>query len=137
MNRRELVERISAEITKAAADGDDGRARKLADLQSMVVAQISRDSVADGFTDAVAVPLPRRGQLAVLPQRISTQALSAELAAERGEWEAVHASYERLVLLYENQNAGLPSVQRRPGAKGTRRRDGLEVHAEGMAPRPS
>lgn len=39
-------------------------------------------------------------QLAGVARRISTEALSAELAAERGDWETVHLSYERLALLF-------------------------------------
>jgi hypothetical protein len=53
MRERELIERLAAEIEDATATGDDARARKLADLQVKVVAQISRGG---GFT---MVPLRR------------------------------------------------------------------------------
>jgi hypothetical protein len=53
--------------------------------------------------DPVAVPLPplpRPEQLAPVARRISAEALAAELAAERGDWPTVHATYERLALLF-------------------------------------
>jgi hypothetical protein len=87
------------EIERATAAGDLDRAQKLADLLRRVIARISRDIVADGSTDAIVVPR-RPTQLASIARRISTEALSAELAAEHGDWEKVHATFERLGLLF-------------------------------------
>jgi hypothetical protein len=42
----------------------------------------------------------RPHQLAPVARRISAEALSAELAAERGDWDTVRATYERLALLF-------------------------------------
>lgn len=43
---------------------------------------------------------PRRVQLARVARSISTEALTAELAAQRGDWEMLHATYERLALFF-------------------------------------
>jgi hypothetical protein len=54
-------------------------------------------------TEAVAAEIESASaleQLAPIARRISAEALSAELAAERGDWETVHATYERLALLF-------------------------------------
>lgn len=59
MNDRELIERLSAEIEKAAASGDSIRACKLADLQLAVLARLMRDMAAEPGPDPVATPLPR------------------------------------------------------------------------------
>jgi len=56
MNDRELIERLSAEIEKAADSGDSIRARKLADLQLAVLARLTRDMVAEPGPDPVAAP---------------------------------------------------------------------------------
>ncbi len=39
-------------------------------------------------------------RLSPIARQISTEALSAELAAERGDWQALQASYEHLALLF-------------------------------------
>lgn len=59
MTDRELIERLAAEIEKATAAGDRARARKLAELQARVVAQISRGIVTGGSAGPVPVPQPR------------------------------------------------------------------------------
>ncbi len=46
------------------------------------------------------VPLSQPERLAPVARRISAEALSAELAAQRGDWATVHATYERLALLF-------------------------------------
>jgi hypothetical protein len=61
------------------------------------------------------VPLPWPGQLAGIARRIATEALSAELAAERGDWETVDATDERLALLFAEYR--LLYVQRRAPAR--------------------
>lgn len=100
MNERKIIEVLAAEAESAAAGGDLDRARKLADLQARVIAWISHDVVEDRAAHPVVVPPPRPEQLAPVARRISAEALSAELAAERGDWETVEATYERLALLF-------------------------------------
>jgi hypothetical protein len=99
MNEPKIIEVLAAEAEMAAAAGDVDRARKLADLLGRVTAWISDDVGADSATQPVAFP-PGPEQLAPVARRISTEALSAELAAERGDWETVQATYERLAVLF-------------------------------------
>jgi hypothetical protein len=99
MNERKIIEALAAEAESAAAAGDLDRARKLADLQGRVTARISDDVGADAATQPVVLPA-RPEQLAPIARRISAEALSAELAAERGDWETVQATYQRLVVLF-------------------------------------
>ncbi len=61
---------------------------------------MSAGIIADAGADRVAILLALREQLARVARSISTEALSAELAAERDDWERVHATYERLALLF-------------------------------------
>jgi hypothetical protein len=91
------IKRPAAETEKASGAGDHNRARH---LQRNVVAQIGRDIVADMPADPQSVLRPGLKQLARVARSISVEALSAELAAERGDWNAVHAAYERLALLF-------------------------------------
>jgi hypothetical protein len=61
MRERLLIERLSAEIQKASAAGDDVRARRLAGLQREVLGRIMRDVAAEPTGESVGVPLaPRR-----------------------------------------------------------------------------
>lgn len=59
MDRKELVERLAAEIQRLSAVGDSDRARTLAALQQVVVARMRRDTVAEQSGDAAPVPRPR------------------------------------------------------------------------------
>jgi hypothetical protein len=96
----QIVRALAAEIEQATAAGDHDRTQKLSDLQEKLITQIGRDSAGSGSADLTKLPLPRREQLARTARRISTEALSAELAADRGDWEMVRATYERLALLF-------------------------------------
>lgn len=101
MDERKMAESLAAEIERATAARDYDRAQKLAELLGRVVARISRDIVADSATDdPEGGPQPRLKRSAPIARRISAEALSAELAAERGDGETVHATYERLALLF-------------------------------------
>jgi hypothetical protein len=51
---RRLIEQLAAEIGTAKAAGDKDRVRKLADLQADVVAQMSREVIAE-----ITIPRPR------------------------------------------------------------------------------
>ena len=96
-----LIEALAVQISLATQAGDLDRARNLADLQGLIVARMSREVVADTSAGRpAAVSLPGREQLARIARRISTEALAAELAAERGDWDMVHATYERLAGLF-------------------------------------
>ena len=100
MDEEKLIEELAAEIRQATADGDHDRARKLADLQRRIVARTSSEAVGGPAAGSLADPVPGRDQLARIARRISTEALAAELAAERGDWETVHATYQRLAILF-------------------------------------
>jgi len=101
MKERKIAEALAAEIERATAARDYDRAEKLADLLGRVVARISRDIVAGrSADDPEDVPQPRLKGLAPIARRISAEALSAELAAERGDMETVHVTYERPALLF-------------------------------------
>jgi hypothetical protein len=75
MAERKIIEVLAAEIEPAAATADDS-------------------------ANATLVPIRGSERLAPIARRISTEALAAELAAERGDWETVHATYERLAVLF-------------------------------------
>ena len=99
MNGRKIAEALTAEIERAIAAGDYDRAQKLVDLVSRFTGRVSRDSVAGtGKDDPEQTPEPQR--LALIARRISTEALSAELAANRGDWETVRTTYESLAELF-------------------------------------
>lgn len=99
MNDRKIAEALTAEIERATAAGDYDRAQKLTDLVGKFTQRMSRDSVADTCTDGPKeAAQPRR--LALIARRISTEALSAELAANRGDWETVRRTYESLAVLF-------------------------------------
>jgi len=101
VSERKLIEALADAIEQANAAGDGDCAQQLADLQGRIVARISREAVAAAPADhPLAGPLPGREQLAHIARRISTEALSAELASERGDWGVVHATYERLAVLF-------------------------------------
>jgi hypothetical protein len=87
MNRRELLERLAAEIQSASADGDGDRARKLAMLQAEVVARIGRDTIAEQACDGSAVPEPRQ-----VPQQERTDWLGErhEINLLRWHWGAFY-----------------------------------------------
>lgn len=53
----------------------------------------------------VLVSLSSR-QLARLARKIATEAMAIELAAERGDWEAIHDAHDRLIGLHEEYRAG-------------------------------
>jgi hypothetical protein len=55
LNELRIIEFLGAEIGRATAAGDQNRARKLADLQGRVIAQVSREIAAYG----AAVPRSR------------------------------------------------------------------------------
>lgn len=90
MNRRELVERLAAEIESATAEGDGDRARKLARLQAEVVARIGQDTIAEESCDGPALPCPRP-----VPQQELTEWLGErhELALLR--WQPRHSPVRR------------------------------------------
>jgi len=61
MRERVLIEQLAAEIERARAAGDQGRARKLADLQCDVLTRILLDKIADPASQAVlSAPADRR-----------------------------------------------------------------------------
>ncbi len=99
MDRRELIERLSAEIANASADGDGVRARKLSDLQLEVIAQMARDTAAFPPGDALASvplarPVPQQEQLGLLGDRHQLELLRWHWAAgcaithDRDAWRA-------------------------------------------------
>ena len=99
MDRSELVEHLSAEIASASADGDGVRARKLADLQLEVIAQMSRDTAASPPGDALASvplarPVPQQEQIGLLGHRHQLELLRWHWAAgyaithDRDGWRA-------------------------------------------------
>jgi hypothetical protein len=99
MNDRKIAEALTAEMERATAAGDYDRAQKLADLVGRFTERMSRDSVAGTCADdPEEAAQPRR--LALIARRISTEALSAELAANRGDWETVRTTYESLAVLF-------------------------------------
>ena len=101
MNERKAAEAFAAAIEQATAAGDRNRAQELADLLGRVMAPVGSDMAGGvGSPDPAGIPLPWPKQLAGIARSISTEALSAELAAERGDWGTVHATYERLALLF-------------------------------------
>ena len=101
MTERALMEALAHAIEQANAAGDGDCAQQLTDLQGRIVARISRAAVAAAPADRpLTVPLAGREQLARIARRISTEALSAELASERGDWAVVHATYELLAVLF-------------------------------------
>jgi hypothetical protein len=101
MDDRKVAEALAVEIARATAAGDLDHAEKLANLLRNVIARVKGETLADASTgDLLGVPQPSPGQLAPIARRISTEALSAELAAERGDWDTVRATYERLAMLF-------------------------------------
>jgi hypothetical protein len=99
MNDQKIAEALTAEIERAIAAGDYDRAQKLADLVGRFTERMSRDRVADTHTDGPKeAAQPRR--LALIARRISTEALSAELAANRGDWQTLGTTYESLAVLF-------------------------------------
>lgn len=100
MNEREIVGALAAEAESAAAAGGIDRARKLTDRQDRVIARIDPDVVADIAAPPVIVRPAGPEQLAPVARRISAEALAADLAAERGDWQTVQVTYERLALLF-------------------------------------
>jgi len=86
MDRRELIERLSAEIANASAEGDFVRARKLSDLPLEVIAQSSRDTTAFPPGDplarvSLARPVPQQEQFGLLGDRHQLELLRWHWAA--------------------------------------------------------
>jgi hypothetical protein len=75
MTERENLKALAAEVELAAATAGESASSSVA-------------------------PLHGSDRLAPVARRISTEALAAELAAERGDWATVHATYERLAVLF-------------------------------------
>jgi hypothetical protein len=68
--------------------------------------------------------MDEENQLALIARRISTEALAAELAAERGDRETVHATYERLAVLFAEYRLAYvqfvgPGRLTDPGSRGS------------------
>jgi hypothetical protein len=59
VNRREIIERLSAAVRSASTDGDHARARRLAALRREILGSTSRQPTATSGQAFVAVPHPR------------------------------------------------------------------------------
>ncbi|MGB6454409.1 MAG: hypothetical protein WBH47_07950 [Streptosporangiaceae bacterium] len=59
MNRREIIERLSAAVRHASSDGDHARARRLAALRREILGSMSREAAAAPGEALAAVPRPR------------------------------------------------------------------------------
>lgn len=59
MNRREMIERLSAAMHNASTDGNHALARRLAALRREILGRLSQEMATDPGLALVAVPRPR------------------------------------------------------------------------------
>lgn len=59
MNRREIIERLSAAVRNASTAGDHAQARRLAALRREILGSMSPERAATSRQALVAVPRPR------------------------------------------------------------------------------
>lgn len=100
MIRIERDERLVTEIERAAAEGGRAAVRQRAVPAATHAVWSGHLAGTDGSDGRIAGSPALRGQLARAARQISTEALGADLAAERGDWQTVRATYQRLALLF-------------------------------------
>lgn len=100
MNQIELDERLATETERATAEGTHDAARQHAVPAATHAGWSGHATVADSSGGRMAGSPALRGQLARAARQISAEALGADLAAERGDWQTVGATYQRLALLF-------------------------------------